>query len=126
MPSNQSRTKPHPSEDRDLRYSLNFLAIAMVFLGVVYLTPHAGSGWGQSFFAGARSTEWQNFGDWLAAWCSIKIILFSIAGFFLLLSFEEILLYFRRHKVANLLILILALPVTGFGVGFYYLVKSVL
>jgi hypothetical protein len=117
---------PYAHEKRDLRYIVNFFVIAVFFLSVVFLTPDAGSRAGRSFFDGAMATNWRVMGDWLAAWCSIKIMLYSMAGLFLLLSIEETLLFFRRHKVANLLILTLIVPMLGFGMGFYYLVKSVL
>jgi hypothetical protein len=117
---------PYAQEKRDLRYTVNFFVIAVFFLSVVFLTPDAGSRAGRSFFDGAMATNWRVMGDWLAAWCSIKIMLYSMAGLFLLLSIEETLLFFRRHKVANLLILTLIVPMVGFGMGFYYLVKSVL
>ena len=84
---------PYAHEKRDLRYIVNFFVIAVFFLSVVFLTPDAGSRAGRSFFDGAMATNWRVMGDWLAAWCSIKIMLYSMAGLFLLLSIEETLLF---------------------------------
>jgi hypothetical protein len=113
-------------EKRNLRYTANFLIVAGFFLAVVFLTPHSGSNAGQPFFSAAWRAHWAKMGDWMGVWSSVKIMFFSLASLFLLLSVEEMLLFFRRHRAANALILTLLLPVCGFGIGLYYLVKSVL
>lgn len=74
----------------------------------------------------AKATAWQNPGDWKAAWCSLKIILLSVAGLFLVLFVEETLLFLQRTTIANLFLLSVLLPVIGFGIGLYYLLKSLL
>lgn len=113
-----------PEEKRDLKYSAYFCGMGLFLLGVVFLTPYNGFISGNSFLRIAQNSQWFQPGDWIAAWCSLKIMLLSGAGICLLLSVEETLLFMRRISMANLLILTLLVPMMGLATGFYYLVKA--
>jgi hypothetical protein len=117
---------PLPQEKRDLKHMTHFLVMGLVVLGIVFLTPYNGLFHERSFFSVVASSHWLNFGDWVAAWCSIKIMLLSVAVVFLVLSVEEMLLYRQSIRLANIAILALLVPVLGFGMGIYYLIKSLL
>lgn len=114
-----------PEEKRDLKYPAYFFGMALFLLGVVFLTPYNGFSTGNSFVAAAQNSQWFKPGDWIAAWCSLKIMLLSAAGICLVLCVEETLLFMRRIAVANLLILTLFFPLVGLAMGFYYLVKAI-
>ena len=114
-----------PEEKRDLKYPAYFFGMALFLLAIVFLTPYNGLGAGKSFLQNAQASQWGMPGDWLAAWCSLKIILLSAAVFFALLCIEEMLLFARRVAVANLLIVALLLPIFGLLVGCYYFVKAI-
>lgn len=115
-----------PEEKRDLKYPAYFCGMALFLLAIVFLTPYNGFGRENSFVATAANTQWFRPGDWVAAWCSVKIILLSAAGIFLVLCIEETLLFMRRIAIANLLILTLLFPLVGLAMGFYYLVKAMI
>jgi hypothetical protein len=114
-----------PQEKRDLKYPAYFFGMALFLTGFVFLTPYNGFGPGRSILAAAQSSQWFQPGDWIAAWCSLKIMLLSAAVVFLLLCVEETLLFMRRIAAANLLILTLVFPMAGLAMGFYYLVKAI-
>jgi len=46
--------------------------------------------------------------------------------FLMAISIEELLIAFKRNKLATWFLLLLIAPILGCWVGFYYLVKSVL
>lgn len=114
-----------PEEKRDLKYPAYFFGMGLFLLGVVFLTPYNGFTTGRSFFTIAQNSQWFRPGDWIAAWCSLKIMLLSASGICLVLCVEETLLFMRRIAIANLLILTLLFPLTGLVMGFYYLVKAI-
>ena len=115
-----------PQEKRDLKYPAYFFGTALFLSAVVFLTPYNGFGSGPSFLAAAAGSQLFQPGDWVAAWCSFKIMLLSAAIIFLVLCVEETLLFMRRIAMANVLILTLIFPLAGLAMGFYYLVKAIL
>jgi hypothetical protein len=111
---------------QSVRLSTRFLLASLLLLCIVFFAPHARYHDLKTFFAIAKSTDWKNMGDWHAAWCSFKIILFSASVFLMAISIEELLISFKRNKLATWFLLLLIAPILGCWVGFYYLVKSVL
>ncbi len=104
--------------------ALPFGLAGLVLLALVYFTPHAGSHEGRSFFAVAVQSPWQHWGDWAAAWCSMKIILFSLGSlslvFWLWTTFG-----FSMPKILDWMLLVLVLvPGLGFFAGIYYLIRA--
>ena len=71
-------------------------------------------------------TTWRNLLDFPAAWCSVKIILFSF-GLFLLIESAGTLLSVRKHKSLALSVYFMqAVPCFGLLCGVFYLLKSLL
>ena len=106
--------------------ALPFGFVGLVLLALVYFTPHAGGQEGESFFAVAMQSPWHHWGDWAAAWCSVKIILFSLGAlslvFWLWTTFG-----FSMPKILDWVLLVLVvLPGLGCFAGIYYLVKAIL
>ncbi len=79
---------------------------------------------GTNFFGLARQTTWQHPLDWHAAWCSVKIILFSIGCFFIVDSLGTLLLKFQYRLLAGTVFLLHLLAALGVIVGAYYLLKA--
>ena len=101
-------------------------AVGLFLLYVVFLVPHPGYSEGKSFFMVAHGALWQDFGDWAAAWCSMKIILLSAGIFVLLVSLGAALQVLQRETVAASLFVLAVSQVLMFLFGFYCLIKSVL
>ena len=80
---------------------------------------------GQSFFQGASQTTWHNWGDWLAAWCSIKIIMLGLGVIGIMISFCLLLLLLVPKSPDWLILPTIAIPGLCFFAGLYYLAKSV-
>jgi len=100
--------------------------IGVVLLAFTYLTPHAGHSDGISFLAVARATAWQNWYDWPAAWCSVKIILLSLGVFFLIFWVTAMFGLSLPKMMERLLVLLMTVPCLGVLAGMYLLVKAVL
>ena len=103
-----------------------FCLLGTMLLGITLFTPDAAQAQGTNFFALARQTTWHPPLNWHAAWCSVKIILFSIGCFFIVDSTGTLLLKLEYRLLACTVFLLHLLA--GFGVllGGYYLLKSLL
>ena len=98
----------------------------LILLGIVFLVPNGNGNPAGAFLETARATTWRNLLDWPAAWCSVKLILFSGSLFLLIDSFGTLLLVLRRRRLAGKIFILITLPFMGFFVGGYYLVKALL
>jgi hypothetical protein len=103
-----------------LSYVAGFYLVAIAFL-----LPHPGRVEGRSFFEIARSSPWDRWGDWPAAWCSVKIILLSLGVFLLLHACGTLLTAVTRKTFGNLAMFLSAASTLGIWAGLYYLVKAV-
>lgn len=105
--------------------------MALIFLGsvllaVVMLVPDAGRYPGIGFIFVAQQTSWEKWGDWPAAWCATKIILFNLGIFCLMLGAREWLSEFPFSWISRVAAYLVVLPILGAWIGIYYLAKSVL
>jgi hypothetical protein len=97
-----------------------------ILLAVVFLVPNGSGNSSYAFFKTACQTRWGDWLDWPAAWCSVKLILFSASLFLLIDSFGTLLLVLNRRRLAGKVFILIGLPFLGFFIGGYYLVKSLL
>ena len=113
-------------QQQELWNAVRLLAISLLLFVVVFFAPDAGDQNAKSFFAIAKGSVWGGFGNWPAAWCSVKIILLCLGTILFLNAlgrFAEIL----KRETLSLVIAISALvPTLGLLLGCYYLVKAVL
>jgi hypothetical protein len=98
----------------------------LYLLAVVFLSPHAGYREGRSFFIVAQSSPWNQWWDWPAAWCSVKIILLSTGAFSVLAALWMLLKILNRQSLARMIRFLSAAPGLGVLIGIYYLVKALL
>jgi hypothetical protein len=94
-------------------------------LTVVFLSPHAGYLDGESFFSIARSSPWERWGDWPAAWCSLKLIFLSLGVFLVLRALGSLLKLSAQRTPAKIVLTLISAPIVGFWLGLYYLIKAV-
>ena len=127
IPGNSQVTvRLRESQKKDLWHATKLCATAFILLVVVFVTPDAGQMNHKSFFAVAMRSPWSRFFDWAASWCSVKIIVLSVA---VLLAFEAVggLLLTRKQETAALAVLALyAFSILLLLFGFYELVKAML
>jgi len=64
--------------------------------------------------------------DWLAVWCSVKIILLSLGLIFVIGALGLTLRVVQCRKLGTLVLLLGILPAAGLWLGTYYLVKALL
>lgn len=95
------------------------------FLTIVFLSPDAGNLNGESFFSIARSSPWERWGDWPAAWCSLKVIFLSLGVFLVLRALGGLLRLSARKTSGNVVLTLTGAPIAGFWLGLYYLIKAV-
>jgi hypothetical protein len=115
-----------PQEQKDgFKYTARFFTTGLLMQGVVFLTPGGGVTDKASFLTIARSSVWGDFWNWLAAWCSLKIILLSFGGFLVTVALEEFCLAQKREGLARLFFSLIFLPIAVFWFGFYYLLKAI-
>ena len=106
---------------------LGFLLGTAGLIGIVFLAPHGGQPEDRSFCEVAQVSTWGRFGEWLAAWCSLKIILLGLGIYLLLRGVDEALLLFcRRSFSIEALLTLTIIPILVFGVGFFFLAKALL
>lgn len=100
--------------------------IAMSLFGIAFLTPDAAQHPGHFFTFAARSTSWRTPLDLASAWCSIKIILFSLGLFLVVDSIGTILTIRKQSGLAATVFSMQIFPGFGLLAGTYYVVKSLL
>ena len=98
----------------------------IILLAIVFLVPNGNGNSAYAFFQTARHTRWNDWLDWPAVWCSVKLILFSASLFLLIDSFGTLLLVLNRRRLAGKVFILIGLPFLGFFIGGYYLVKALL
>lgn len=103
-----------------------FCLLGMVLLGIALFTPDAAQTDDTNFVAFARRTTWHHPLDWHAAWCSVKLILFSIGFFLIVDSLGTLLMKFEYRLLAVMVFLLHLLAALGVGAGGYYLLKALL
>lgn len=100
--------------------------MAAFLMAVVFLTPNADSTGHESFFAAASQCTWGRFWDWTAAWCSVKIILLSVAAMMILEAITDLCIRHQNY-IAELTLLTLAFfPMLLFLFGTCELIKALL
>jgi hypothetical protein len=111
------------NEKEKQRNILLYYFVGLCCLTIVFLSPHAGYLDGVSFFSIARSSPWERWGDWPAAWCSLKVIFLSLGVFLVLSALGS--LFSARKMPAKVVLTLISAPVAGFWLGLYYLIKAV-
>jgi hypothetical protein len=114
----------HPFK-QSLPISLRFLLVGLFILGVVFFLPNARYHDMKTILSVAQASQWQNPGDWPAAWSSLRIFLLGLGGFLIWASVGELLIAFKRETLVKLLSILLVAPIWGCWLGLYYLLKSV-
>jgi hypothetical protein len=99
--------------------------LGLLLLAVVFLSPDAGRADGQSFFAIAKASPWEKWGDWPAAWCSVKICLLSLGVFLILAAIAVFVSSLERRALAKVILCSGSVASLGFWLGLFYLVKAV-
>jgi hypothetical protein len=112
----------NPQDSR--RQILFWYFVGFCFLTIVFLSPHAGYLNGESFLTVARSSPWERWGDWPAAWCSLKIILLSVGVFLVLFALGEFLRISAQRTLSKIVLTMTGAPIAGFWIGLYYLTKA--
>ena len=100
--------------------------IGFSLLAVVWFSPDAGQNQHTSFIKVASASSWLEPGDFAAAWCSLKIILFSVGLFLFIESAGTLLAVMRRKHLALTVFFLQVVPFLGFVSGTYCLVKALL
>jgi len=108
------------------RRAVFFILAALVFLTLVLLAPPDRYMGGRSFVEVASASRWHQWGDWLAAWCSLKIILLSLGVLVLMISLTILLVLWERVNLARLTMLSTVAPALGVLLGVYFLIKALL
>jgi hypothetical protein len=96
-------------------------------ISFAFFTPDAGGHPAAgSFFKIAASASWGKLFDRTAAWCSFKIILFSLGLFLVIDVLGTILLVFKHKKLAWMVYALHLAPCLGVLLGGYCLLKALL
>jgi hypothetical protein len=120
------KTRQMLSNEQESQRKILLLYFAgFFFLTIVFLSPHAGYLDGVSFFSIARSSPWERWGDWPAAWCSLKVIFLSLGVFLVLSALGSLFKLSARKTPAKVVLTLISAPVAGFWLGLYYLIKAV-
>ena len=115
------------AEGRRIRSAaISLYSVGLLCLGVALLAPHAHSGDGGSFFEVARASRWDQPGDWMAVWCSLKIILMCMGTILVLIGVGVWSRIIRVKVFGTAMLLVCAIPAAGVVIGAYYLVKALL
>ena len=108
------------------RFAALLCAFGIVLLLVVFLTPDAAHRNVRALLSVASGSPWRRWGDWPAAWCSLKIILLSLAGFLILFPHAMVLRLQQRHTLSNLIMAATPFLFPIYLIGVYCLIKSLL
>ena len=117
------------SAERDGRIQGSMISLysaGLLLMALVLLSPDASYSEGRTFFEVARASPWERWWDWLAAWCSVKIILLSLGATFVIGAVGLWLLDARRRTLGTVVLCLGTLPAAGLWLGAYYLVKALL
>ena len=117
---------PMMNPDQEINYKIALaLAVSFCLFTLVFATPNDAPGPSWAFVQVARATSWHRLLDWPAAWCSLKILLCSVAMFLTFDALGTILIRLKRKTLAEVFFVSAVLPLVGFLVGDYYLVGKV-
>jgi hypothetical protein len=120
------KTRQMPSNEQETQRKILLLYFTgFFFLTIVFLSPHAGYLDGESFISIARSSPWERWGDWPAAWCSLKVIFLSMGVFLVLRALGGLLRLSAGKTPGNVVLTLTGAPIAGFWIGLYYLIKAV-
>ena len=112
-------------EGHQIRGVASLFLIGIGLAGIGFFAPDAG-GHAGAFFSIAMSSPWLNFFDLAPAWCSVKIVLFSV-GLFLI--FDSLAIVSGRAKMKGLAFALFCLEGAAFILslgGFFFFAKSLL
>jgi|SRR5882757_962306 len=109
------------------RLSSILLLAGISLISLALFTPDAaGDQVVGSFFKTATSSPWGKPFDLTAAWCSFKIILFSLGLFLVVEVLGTALLVLKHKKLAWLVYALHIAPCLGVMIGSYCLIKALL
>jgi ABC-type Fe3+ transport system permease subunit len=108
------------------RHVMLLYTIGLYLLAVALLTPYSGYLDGKSFFEVAKASPWNQFWDWPAAWCSLKVIFLSAGLFLLTGSLGLFLSSVQRKSAAQAMQFLSLVPLLVFCLGLFYFVKALL
>ncbi len=101
-----------------------FYSVGLYLLALAIHLPHAGHQDGRTFLRIARESEWNNWWDWPAVWCSVKVILFA-TGMVLLMSACGLgMEMFKRRLAAKVFYALAGIFIFGFWAGAYLFIKA--
>jgi len=103
--------------------------LSLVGISLISLTcfiPNAGQDGTGCFFRIATAHVWGGQFDLACAWCSVKIILFSLGLFLVIESLGSILAVANQHVFAWLVYLLHVAPCFGVLLGGYCLAKALI
>lgn len=124
---NQLSSREMIDRETTLSEALRSAMTGGYLLTLVLITPHEGSSQGESFLEGAKHSAWNTLGNWAAAWCSLKIILFSIGVWCLLLAAWRLLAFVPiSSRWRHWALCIPIAPSVGVLIGVYYATRAVL
>lgn len=102
------------------------VAFATALFAVVFLIPDGNSIDHQSFFYIALHSAWNQLFDWIAVWCSVKIILLGIAIILLIDAVASLLINNGSELIGMIFFASIIFPMLLFAFGLYELVKATL
>ena len=110
-----------------LKRALRALIGTAILLAIIFLVPQSGHNDGRSFFQVAQSSTWGEFGEWLAAWCSLKIVLLGFCALVFIQMADSLWMVVRQdYFSAGTYLALLTVPVLIFCTGVFFLVKALL
>jgi hypothetical protein len=110
--------KPYPQHTSVL------LLIAAGLLALVFCLPDAGNAHGGWFLPAALTAEWRRLGEPDAAWCSLKIVVASIALYLIIEALAILLGRLKLTRLAFVVFCLQAVAVFGVAAGAYYFCKA--
>lgn len=114
---------PVSNEIKQIRW---FCLLGVCLIGIAIFSPSAAHQPGWSFFQIAQTSPWGQPLDWPAAWCSLKIILFSFGSFLLVEAVGSLLALAKLTSLALSVFFLHLVSGLGMLVGTYYLLKALL
>ena len=110
------------------KYSTNtgfMFIIGIVLMGVILFVPDASQLEHQSFFGFAHRGIWGLYFEWPRAWCSVKIILLSLAILLIVDATANLLIRFHYDLLGLVLLTSTIFPGLLALLGLYELAKAI-
>ncbi|MGA2749677.1 MAG: hypothetical protein ABSG59_12955 [Verrucomicrobiota bacterium] len=111
-------------EELMLRGTARLMWIGLCGIALVLLLPNPGHLEGQTFYQIARNSAWDNWFDWPAVWCSIKVTLLCVSLLLSMASLGLHLMQLGRTTVAWVVMVLSVAATVGVWLGLYFLVKA--